>query len=195
MLRLRWSIVIVGILACAVAMTGLLAAEDKVTKAAPLKLILNASSLTDGMPDGFTFTLINSTDHDFKLPSPDLECSDSIDGTVVLRVEYITSHGGSEPTGTGGCAGDLYGGWPSIFERVKTWKTLGAGETLILKGKRDQLFYSDKKPGRYEFWAAYEPPYVEDVDQQLLFGSGFDFLTRSIVSSRLTFERKPGAAK
>ncbi|HEX4166541.1 MAG TPA: hypothetical protein VHZ55_13825 [Bryobacteraceae bacterium] len=141
------------------------------------------------MPNGFNFSIVNATDHDVKLPSPTVECSDSFDGYVMLYLKYIPSDG-LGPMDGGGCARDRFGKWPSILERIKTWQTLGAGEALILKGKREQFFYSDQRPGKYEFWASYTPPYVQDLDKQLLFGSGIDFPTSTVVSSRLSFERK-----
>jgi hypothetical protein len=91
----------------------------------------------------------------------------------------------------GGCAGDFYGEWPSILERMKTWRTLKPGESLETHGSRSQFFYSDRRPGRYEFSATYTPPSVADQDRQLISGLGLESPNTTIVSPRLTFTRRP----
>ena len=122
-----------------VVLAGLCAStQDKQATSAPIKLLLDATDVTNGMPNGFNFSLVNVTDHYVELPNPTVECSDLFNGFVMLYLKYTPSHGSAPMTG-GGCAGDRFAECPSIIERVKTWRTLGPVEALVLKAECDQL--------------------------------------------------------
>ncbi len=116
-----------------------------------LQLHLRPDGVVDGMPVWFIFDLVNTTDHDILLPNPTIQCPDSFDGSVSLNVEFHPIRQG-DSMGGGGCARDMFGDWPSILSRLQDWKTLRAGESMTPKGERGKFFYSDAKPGKYEFW-------------------------------------------
>jgi len=87
------------------------------------------------------------------------------------------------------CAADKYK-WPPILERVKEWKVLHPGESLTIEADKTQLFLSNPIPGRYEFWAVYEPPSTTAEDQDKLSAAGIDFPHGTLVSEHVLFVRK-----
>jgi hypothetical protein len=141
------------------------------------------------VPEGFTFEILNTSEHDVFLPTPELECTDAFTGYVVLKMVVKTPNG--KPLLGRGCAVDRGGNWPPILQRVKSWKVLHAGEAMTLKGLRKNLLFDDTLVGTYEFWAEYNPPSVSPADSNLLRGSGIEFSERLLKTDRLRFVRKP----
>jgi hypothetical protein len=81
--------------------------------------------------------------------------------------------------------------WPAILERVKEWKLLHSGDRLHLTVDRARLFYESDRPGTYEFWAAYSPPWVNRSDRAILSQAGIDFPHGTLTSRHLIFEERP----
>ena len=156
----------------------------------PLQLELQSAEITAGMPSRFLFRLVNRTDHEVRLSNPAVACADGMNGTIGLRVEFHPLHPGDSTSG-GGCVYDFFGEWPSILIRLQSWKTVKAGEAMALEVPRETFHYSDQKPGQYEFWATYTPPFIKKEDQKLLLNAGIDFPKGELVSTRLVFEKKP----
>jgi hypothetical protein len=121
-----------------------------------LEFTIHPEAVENGVPQAFTFSLVNRSDHDIRVPMPTVSCEDSFDGSAYIRLDFRPLKGQTEGEGRG-CAGDTLQ-WPRILERVKKWKLLRAGEGLGWMAGRDRLYYQDKQPGIYEFWAEYSPP-------------------------------------
>jgi hypothetical protein len=155
-----------------------------------------------GMPQAFSFLLVNRTDHDVRVPVPAFKCSTAFVGSISLNVRFTPKVPSSGPSSGSGCAGDRMD-WPPITERIMEWQVVPSGYALILKvdpknivwkiassvdissrnaaqehavqpGMRS-YWYDDSQPGSYEFWATYSPPSISRSDQTKLEELGIDF--------------------
>jgi hypothetical protein len=143
-----------------------------------------------GVPQGFSFELINVSDHEVHVPAPTVECTDGLSGYILLNLDLKPDDG--KWVGGRGCAVDRGGPWPSILDRAKSWKLLRPGETLTVKRFRNTLLFDDSRAGTYAFWAEYVPPTVSPLDASLLRGSGIEFCDQRLNTRRLRFVRKSG---
>jgi hypothetical protein len=154
-----------------------------------LELQLKPERLEQGVPQAFTFLIVNKTDHDVRIPVPTIQCEDSFDGDILLRVRFTPLK--PEPAdGLPGCAHDNEL-WPPIMDRIQDWKTLHSGDTLTLNADREHLFYEAGNPGKYEFWALYSPPSIDPSDQKRLEESRIDFPRGKLRTAPVTFVRLP----
>ena len=163
----------------------LLAQGDAPKPIANLELRLLPGEMANGVPRGFTFELINVTRHNVWVPEPTVECTDSYEGYLLLRVKFTPLYSPGSETG-GGCAGDKLN-WPPILERAREWKLLPPGEAVEKTVPRAELRYEVGQSGTYEFWAEYYPPALEPADQQTLRERGIDFPLEKLTTSHLTF--------
>jgi len=164
----------------------LLSGQGTSSSGSALELRLSPIGAKGGVPEGFVFSIVNTSDHDMLLPIPELECTYPFNGYILLRLVVKPL-----PLAGRGCAIDRGGNWPPILERAKSWKVLHAGETMTLKGDRKKLLFDDTMIGTYEFWSEYVPPLVSPVDANLLRGYGVEFADRPLQSGHLKFVRKP----
>ena len=154
-----------------------------------LELRLQPESIENGVPRAFTFSVMNTSDHDVRVPTPAIQCEDSFDGSLWLRLDFAPLN--PEPDGAGrGCAGDTMN-WPAILERVGKWALLHAGQTVSWKVPRERLYYEDKEPGIYEFWAEYVPPSIDPADREELRKAGIDVPHGKLTTSHIAFRKNP----
>jgi len=152
-----------------------------------LELRLRPKTIKRGIPQGFTFQIVNRTKHDVRIPTPTIDCEDTFNGSIWLRLELTPALGMS---GTGlGCAADLQD-WPPIVERIKKWKIVHPGDAVSLESDREHLFYDDKEPGNYEFSADYVPPYISPSDQNQLRALGIEFPHTPLATAHITFTKR-----
>lgn len=153
-----------------------------------LELRLQPESMDSGVPQAFTFSLVNRSDHEVRVPVPAVECEDSFDGSLWLRLDFTPLNPG---TGSGGrgCAGDTMN-WPPILERVGKWAILHSGESLSWSVRRERLYYEDKEPGIYEFWAEYSPPSISPADRERLQQAGIDFPQGKLTTNHVAFRKE-----
>jgi len=165
-----------------------------------LELKLKPEQIKDGMPEAFIFLLINKSNHDIRLPTPEVDCGNSYTGSIMLRVHFVPSRP-DEDRVLHGCAADKYD-WQEILERAKEWKVLRAGESLSMEAKvsrpgksfgikqgKFQVFLDDHAAGSYEFWADYEPPAISSGDKDALTAVGIDFPRGGLSSTHITFRK------
>jgi hypothetical protein len=79
----------------------------------------------------------------------------------------------------------------SILERVKTWKDLHPGESIVLKVAKERLHYDCKEPGTYEFLAYYFPPAMTPSDRKALSQTGIDFPHSQLTTAPVPFVKNP----
>jgi hypothetical protein len=151
-----------------------------------LVLRLAPAEIVNGVPQAFTFRLINITHHNVWVADPGVECTDSYNGYFSLRVKFTPFRPPGSEDG-GGCAGDRLN-WPPILERAQEWKLLPPGEAIEKTIRRAELHYELGQPGIYEFWAEYYPPALQPADQQTLRERGIDFPLNKLTTSHLTFK-------
>ena len=155
-----------------------------------LELRLQPEDVQAGVPEAFSFVLVNRSNHDVRVPMPSIECEDpSFDGSIFLKVEFQPLRPDAPGFGSG-CANDRMDR-PAIMNRVKNWTNLHPGESLSLRAVRKRLLYPDKEPGTYEFCAHYFPPSVTPGDRETLNQSGIDFPQNELTSAHVTFVKKP----
>lgn len=163
---------------------------------ANLTLRLEVGSTSHGLPESLNFVLTNIGKHDLRLPRPTVNCGDSYDGSVWLWVQTPVP-----PRYGVGCSSSKYE-WPPLLDRIKPWQTLRPGESLHIEVKADQLHFDGTHPGKYEFYAIYEPPSLSPDEQAALqkAGIGFpetgdpssvDYPQGKLTSASLIFTRKP----
>jgi len=155
-----------------------------------LELRLEAEDIQDGIPQTFTFLLVNKSNHDIRVPTPAIECEDPVnDGSFWLKVNFRPSR--PDENGFGyGCSNDRTDRRP-ILDRVKTWKNLRPGESIVLKVARERLHYDCKEPGTYEFWAYYFTPTMTPSDRKVLSQTGIDFPHSQLTTTSVTFVENP----
>jgi hypothetical protein len=153
-----------------------------------LELQLRPDSITDGVPQGFTFSLVNTSSHDVRVPTPAIECEDSFNGAIALRINFAPFRDGDEIE-RGGCASDTMA-TPPILDRAKTWTLLPAGKTLSWRATKERLQYDSSAPGIYEFWAEYSPPAIDPVDTETLRKAGIDFPQVKLTSGHIAFRKE-----
>jgi len=156
----------------------------------PLELRLQPGELTHGIPDSFTFEIINVSEHDVRVPKPIVNCAGQYTGFIWLRLMFKPSNS-AKSVGPGfGCAADTMN-WPPILQRAQEWQVLHPGESVSQTIPREKLHYEGSEAGTYEVWADYTPPAVEPDDQKRLRKAGIDFPSTPLSTAHLIFTRKP----
>jgi len=151
-----------------------------------LELSLEPKDIQGGVPQTFTFVLVNTSDHDVRIPAtPVVNCHSQYSGSIWLVHTFTPLTPGSPGPG-GGCAASKYN-WPPLMDRVKEWKVLRAGESLRIAGAKN---FDDKEAGTYKFWAEYEPPYISSDDQATLRQAGIDFPHDELATAHITYVKK-----
>jgi hypothetical protein len=155
-----------------------------------LELRLQPEDVQAGVPEAFTFVLVNRSNHDVRVPMPSIECEDPpFDGNFRLKVEFKPSRPNAPGFGSG-CTNDRMDR-PAIMNRVKNWKNLHPGESLSLRVVRKRLLYRYQEPGTYDFCAHYFPPSVTLSDREALNQAGIDFPQNELTSAHVTFVKEP----
>jgi hypothetical protein len=172
------------------AVTASFAQDNPEAKRDNLELRLEVEDIQGGIPQAFIFLLVNKSDHDIRVPTPTIECEDPAgDGSFSLKVNFRPSR--PDETGIGyGCTNDR-ADKRSILDRMKTWKNLRPGESIVLKVAQERLPYACKEPGTYEFWAYYFPPAMTPSDRKVLSQTGIDFPHSRLATTRVTFVKNP----
>ena len=165
-----------------------LLALSAVCRADSFELQLRPDSILDGVPQGFTFSLVNTSSHDVRVPMPAIECEDSFNGALWLRLDF-TAFGDAEIEYSRGCASDTMAN-PPILERAKTWTLLHAGQSISWSATSKRLDYNSKQPGIYEFWAEYLPPAIDPPDREKLRTAGIDFPQVKLASGHIAFRKE-----
>jgi hypothetical protein len=156
-----------------------------------LELRLEAEPAGEGdIPETMVITLLNSNDHEVRLPDPAVSCADSYAGAVRLHVQFTPLKQGEKQVGRG-CVQD-HGAGPDIAARVKNWRILKPGDTLVFRVKVG-TDVNRSIPGRYEFYADYQPPGLKPEDQSALGALGIDFPHEALQSPRLIFTKQANA--
>jgi len=155
-----------------------------------LQLRLEPIDIQMGVPQAFTFVLVNISDHDVRIPSaPSLDCGDNYNGSLWLILKFTSLvHG---PSGISRGCSSSGGHWPLLMDRVKGWKVLHSGESLAIEATKDQLQFEDKEAGTYEFWVVYQPPPLSVEEQAQLHQAGIDFPHDELTSTHIAFVKKP----
>ena len=144
-------------------------AQTSVTnKPAILELRLQPESVQKQIPHALSVLLINRSDHEVRLPMPSLACADVPHGTIRLHVS-LKHYKASRKVLDSGCFNDF--GYQPILERLKQWKALGPGESIVLMNESVLAH----EAGVYEYWASYIPPGMSEADEQELRNAGIDF--------------------
>lgn len=154
-----------------------------------IELRLQPDAIDHGVPQAFIFSLWNTSDHDVRIPTPSIQCDDSFDGAIWLRLEFTPDGPEADREGRG-CAADTFGRHP-ILDRIQKWALLHPGEYVIFNIPRQRLDYDDKDPGIYEFWAEYIPPSIVPADREQLQKAGIDFPRGKLISVHVAFRKTP----
>jgi hypothetical protein len=112
-----------------------------------LELQIQPENFEQGVPQAFTFLIVNKTNHDVRIPVPTIQCEDSFNGDILLRLRFTPLK--PEPAEGHACALDNEI-WPPILDRIQEWKIVPSGDTLKLNADREHLFYDASKPGNLE---------------------------------------------
>lgn len=158
-----------------------------------LELKLQPEDVQAGVPQAFKFLLVNTTRHDVTLPqNPEITTADACGDTYYGRIRLTLHFVPAKPLPLGSSlvtCGYNTREWPPILERVKDWKTLKPGESLVLEASKAQFSYDDRSAGTYEFWANYDTPLGTDDDNTLR-QAGINAPSGDIESTHITFVKK-----
>lgn len=163
-------------------------AQKEVKATRPLELRIEAQKVQgEELPLKLVLTLVNSSKNEVRLPYPVIECHGSYTGSLWLRNHFTPFRLGDTQVGHG-CSATKYK-WPNVANRVKEWKRLKPGETLVFtRTSREDL--NPTLAGKYEFYADYEPPYLSPEDQMTLDSLGITFPREAVQSQHLIFIKK-----
>ena len=153
---------------------------------APLELRLQQEVVQKDIPQGFTVVMLNTSNHDIRLPIPSLECGDVPHGTVSLQLAFTPLKPGASASGSGGCVKDF--GYQPISERLREWKLLAPGQSLTLATISDRALA--KEAGSYDYWVIYFPPGMPDSDRTLLLKAGINFPQTELKSAHVRFVKR-----
>ena len=98
-----------------------------------LELRLEPKDIQKGMPQGFTFALVNISDHDVLIPAtPVVNCHSQYSGSIWLVHTFTPLTPGPLGSG-GGCAASKYN-WPPLMDRVNSpWCKSGFVFRIVLE--------------------------------------------------------------
>ncbi len=145
-----------------------------------LELRIKVESVLDTVPQALQISLTNISDHDVHLPEPAALCGDTAHGTFRLGENFVPLHGSASTMG-GGCFRDF--GYQPILERVKGWKVLRPGESLVVFNDHIPA----QAPGSYDYWGVYLPPGMPGADADVLRKDGIAFPTSRLESGHVHF--------
>lgn len=185
---LRASSTRLSIAAILFAVAGAISAQHPSSIKPNLELRLKPGRLKNGIPAGFTFELVNISDHDVYVPKPKVDCVSSLDGYIWLQLDFTPAKFNDKGSGFG-CVEDQVG-LPAIMYRAKAWKLLHPGEAITQILDQHQLHFDDKGAGRYAFWAEYHPPTIIPSDQSALRKAGIDFAHQYLKTMTLVYKMR-----
>jgi hypothetical protein len=154
-----------------------------------LLLVVHISNLLQGLPQNFTFELMNSGTTDIRLPIPTLACGNDYRGSISIFVRFKATKPGLNQPPSGECVQDT-SDYPPVLERIKTWKLLHAGERLSVSGDRSVFLYTDNLPGIYRLTATYTAPVLSANDRRQLRDAGIEFPHGKVVARRMKFVKR-----
>ncbi len=158
-----------------------------------LVLSIHASRARPGqLPDTVTIKITNVSSHEVLIPDPCAACGDGMYGSLFFR-SNLRSTAGAFPIMLGGGIADYDFTKTTILERIKKWKRLTPGHTLIFKeniaAETNAMLRGQPGAGSYEFSAAYEAPYISENDQRLLTAAKVHFPRGRMETSALKFTK------
>ena len=181
------------VLALLTATAGTLSAQDHGqmqiahSSAPKLELRILPGQLDRGLPQSFTFTFVNRSGHQLRMPRP-TQCSGG-NGTVTLRSQFKPLNTRGVPSGGGGGCGGGLNEKIQVLEWAKSWQPLDPGKSLSVNYSRRDLFNFQEDAGDYEFWGEYVPPKLTTDDISLLEKAGINFPRVPLATAHLRFKR------
>lgn len=165
---------------------GVAAAQNTPVVKPDLELRLKPGKLLNGVPETFTFELVNISDHDVYFPKPKADCNSALNGSIWLQLDFTPAQFNNRGSGFV-CVEDQVG-LPAIMHRVKDWRPLHPGETISQTLDQRELHFDDKGSGRYVFWAEYHPPTIDQRDQSTLQQAGIDFPQKYLKTAQFIYK-------
>jgi hypothetical protein len=139
-----------------------------------LTLQIHGEDLANGVPESFSFVLLNEGNRDIYLPNPEIRCEGrAYEGMISLVYSFKPYDPRDEAFGSG-CTEENRP-MPAIRERLKSWVALPPGKSLTLNATRQQLGYLDSVAGVFTFAGVYDPPYVDANDAGVLRSLGINY--------------------
>ena len=111
-----------------------------------LTLQIEGEDLLGGVPEAFSFVLLNEGNRDIYVPNPEIRCEGrAYDGMILMAVSFKPYDPRDGSSGNG-CTEENR---PvlAIQERLKSWVVLHPGKSLTLKASREKLGYLDSIAG------------------------------------------------
>lgn len=164
--------------------------NDEAMSAPNLALTMDASdSRVHGLPRAMTIQIKNISSHDLLIPEPHKDCGDEMYGSLFFRMNVRTT--GGAPILGHGCAADYNFSRTSIEDRVRVWKRLAPGESLVYRkdaiSETMAMLQGRLTSGVYTYSASYDPPYISDGDKHLLTAAGISFPHQRLATRPLVF--------
>ena len=100
-----------------------------------LRVTLEPGPAEGGVPDTFTFHLLNVGQKDLRIPEPNVDCGNAtINGSVWLNESWQPARGDGLGKGMGFCdIGGTSRPSPPITKIARTWHLLKPGESLYIR--------------------------------------------------------------
>ena len=152
-----------------------------------------SASKAEGLPQTITIELKNVSDRSLIIPEPHKDCGDGMYGSLFLRISFLSDDG--PPTLASGCVADYSFSNASIWDRIKAWKRLAPGESLVytwdVMSKTLAEIRTPLRKGQYTYTAIYVPPSLSDGDKGLLNNAGLYPVHEQLEARPLSFTAVP----
>ncbi len=154
-----------------------------------LTLRIHAEELSAGVPESFSFTLLNEAATDIYVPNPSIACAGrGYEGSVSVILLFKPFN--PQDGGLGGGCSEEDTPTSTIEERAKSWVLLHPGKSLTVKASMNQLNYLDSIAGVYRFKGLYQPPFISEKDASTLESLGIKYPQRRLETEPITFTTK-----
>jgi hypothetical protein len=162
--------------------------EQVLPSTTPLAITILAAPVAKGETPLFaTITLTNTSDHDVKLPQPEIGCIDSRHGFVTLQVQFAAA---SAPQSQAPCAETSALAESAAPENPAAhWLMLAPGDTANF-AQRILTPASDNTPGAYTLRGSYTPPQISPAAAERLYSLSISYPTEPLTSAPVTISPK-----
>lgn len=164
--------------------------EQSLPSTTPLAITISAAPVAKGETPLFaTITLTNTSDHDVRLPEPEIGCTDSHHGFVTLQVQFAPA---AAPQAQTPCAetSPLAESPAAPENPAAHWLTLAPGDTANFA---QRIITGENFPGAYTLRGTYTPPQVSPAAAERLYSLSISYPTELLTSAPVIISPKHNA--
>jgi hypothetical protein len=173
------------------------AVEQPLPSTTPLAITISPAPYAKGETPLFaTVTLTNTTDHDVQMPEPNIGCTDVLDGSVILEVQFTPAAGSTAsnapPQTVCAVKSQLAEGTLISENPAAHWLTLAPGDTANF-AQRIITSGSENSAGTFTLRGNYTPPQIPPAAAERLYSLSISYPTEPLTSAPVTVSTRHDA--